>query len=235
MTAKKNLPHTTAIIVAAGSGTRMGSKLNKQFILIENIPVLAHTLLAFQAAEAIDEIIIVTKPDEILTTNDIVRDFNITKVTNIVPGGSTRQQSVQCGLKHVNRSEITVIHDGARPFVSVKRINNAVVTAFTDGAAALGVPVKDTVKIVDSSGKVLQTPDRGSMRLVQTPQAFRTDLIKLAYIRADESGFSGTDDCSVAENAGVPVTIIDGEYTNIKITTVEDLPIAEALYNFLKG
>ena len=136
------------------------------------------------------------------------------------------------GLEH-SKCEITAVHDGARPFVSPERICAAVAAAEASGAAALGVPVKDTVKTVDKGGNVINTPDRSSLRLVQTPQVFKTELLKNAYSHAAEIGFEGTDDCSVAEAAGISVRIIDGEYTNIKITTAEDIPIAEAICRFL--
>ena len=232
MTRNKKHTHAAAVIVAAGSGTRMGTAVNKQFLLIDGIPVIAHTLTAFQKAELVDEIIIVAKYDEILTIGDIVREFGITKVTDIVPGGKTRGESVCCGLAH-SKCEITAIHDGARPFVSPEKIDASVATAAVCGAAALGVPVKDTVKTVDKSGNVINTPDRSLLRLVQTPQVFRTELLKNAYAHAAEIGFEGTDDCSVAEAAGISVRIIDGEYTNIKITTAEDIPVADAICRFL--
>lgn len=231
---KNQLPSATAIIVAAGSGTRMGSNVNKQFIMIDNMPVLAHTLLNFQNAKTIESIIIVTKPESILTVSDLAREFGITKVAHIVPGGATRQESVSCGLALSENGRLVAIHDGARPFVSPEKIDELVLAAEKYGSSAPGVVPKDTVKSVTTSSNVLETIDRNSLRLIQTPQVFHADELKLAFLRAAESGFEGTDDCSVAEFAGFQVHIVDGEYTNIKVTTPEDLPVAEAIYNFLK-
>ena len=226
-------PHAAAIIAAAGSGSRMNANCNKQFIMIDEIPVLARTLLQFQKSELTDKIILVVKSDEILTASDLVREFDITKVSDIVPGGETLQDSVLCGLELAAECDIAVIHDGARPFVSVEKINDSIAAAAKYGAAALGVPAKDTVKIVDENSTVIQTPDRKNLRLIQTPQSFRTDLILRAYRHAKQAGFCGTDDCSVAEYMNIPVKIIDGEYTNIKITTPEDIPYAEAILGYI--
>lgn len=226
-------PHAAAVIAAAGSGRRMNSGCNKQFIMLDGMPVLARTLMQFQKAELIDKIIIVAKEDEILTVHDLVREFNITKVTDIVPGGAERRDSVFCGLKFAEVSDVTAIHDGARPFVSVEKINESILAANEYGAAALGVPVKDTVKAVNAENIVTQTPDRDTLRLIQTPQSFRTELILKAYAHAQQTGFSGTDDCSVAENMNIPVKIIGGEYTNIKITTPEDIPFAKAILSHI--
>lgn len=226
-------PTATAIIVAAGSGRRMGSNVNKQFILIDGMPVLAHTLLKFSAAETIDSIIIVTKADSILTVSDLVKEFNISKVCEIIPGGETRQDSVNCGLSSVEKNKIVAIHDGARPFISIEKINELVESAYKFGASAPGVVPKDTVKAVSSENSIEKTLDRNSLRLIQTPQVFRANELKSAYEQAKATGFVGTDDCSVAEMAGISIRIVEGEYTNIKVTTPEDLPVAEAIYSFL--
>ncbi len=230
---KESPPTATAIIVAAGSGKRMGSGTNKQFILIDGIPVLAHTLLQFSKAEAIDSIIVVTKPESILMVSDLVREFDISKVTEIIPGGDTRQDSVNCGLALVDNSHLVAIHDGARPFISVEKINELVLAAKEYGGAAPGVVPKDTVKSVSADNTIKGTIDRNSLRLIQTPQVFRPNELKLANEAAKTAGFVGTDDCSVAERAGISIRVIDGEYTNIKVTTPEDLPVAEAIYRFL--
>ncbi len=229
---KESTPTATAIIVAAGSSRRMGEGTNKQFILIDGIPVLAHTLMNFHQAETIGRIIIVTKSDSILTVGDLVREFNISKVTDIIPGGETRQESVCCGLALAESDTLVAVHDGARPFVSVKKINELVYAAHKYGAAAPGVVPKDTVKTV-LSDRIEATIDRESLRLIQTPQVFRTNDLISAYSHAQNEGFLGTDDCSVAENAGIPIHVIGGEYTNIKVTTPEDIPIAEAIFRFI--
>ena len=231
---KSSVPRATAIIVAAGSSRRMGEGKNKQFILIDGMPVLAHTLLKFNEAETIETIIIVTRQDCILTVGDIVKEFEISKVKHIVPGGETRQESVFCGLSYADNNSLVAIHDGARPFISVNKINELVYTAYRCGASAPGVVPKDTVKLVNDDDTVSETLDRNSLRLIQTPQVFSAEVLISVYKQAENQGFIGTDDCSVAENAGVSVQIVDGEYTNIKVTTPEDLPVAEAIYNYIK-
>ncbi len=230
---KTSSPTAVAIIVAAGSSRRMGSGTNKQFIEICGMPVLAHTLLQFHKAESIDSIIVVTKPDSILTVWDMTREFGISKVRDVIPGSETRQDSVNCGLSLVENSKLVAIHDGARPFISVGKINELVYAAHKFGSAAPGVVPKDTVKSVKTDGTVLETINREALRLIQTPQVFHADELKFANERAKAAGFLGTDDCSVAEHAGFSVHIINGEYTNIKVTTPEDLPVAEAIFGFL--
>jgi len=229
---KTTSPKATAIIVAAGNSRRMGGA-DKQLITIDNMPVLSHTLLQFSKSASIDKIIVVTKPENILTVGDMIREFAISKVTNIIPGGDTRQDSVCCGLSLVENDRLVAIHDGARPFISVKKIDELVLAAQEYGAAAPGVIPKDTVKVASSNGNIADTVDRNTLRLIQTPQVFYADELKLAYERAKTTSFIGTDDCSVAEHSGISIRIIDGEYTNIKVTTPEDIPIAEAIYNFL--
>ena len=229
---KTSAPKATAIIVAAGSSRRMGGA-DKQLITIDGMPTLAHTLLQFSKATSIESVIVVTKPENILTVGDMVREFGITKVSNIIPGGETRQDSVQCGLSYVKNDCIVAIHDGARPFISDEKINELVSAAYEFGAATPGVIPKDTVKSANKDNIIAETIDRNTLRLIQTPQVFHADELKLAYERAKASGFIGTDDCSVAENSGIKIRIIDGEYTNIKVTTPEDIPIAEAIYSFL--
>lgn len=229
---KTSPPKATAIIVAAGNSRRMGGT-DKQLITIDGMPILAHTLLQFSKSASIDSVIVVTKPDNILTAGDIVREFGISKVSHIIPGGDTRQDSVCCGLSYVENDRLVAVHDGARPFVSVEKIDELVSAAHQYGASAPGVVPKDTVKAINSAGSIAETIDRNSLRLIQTPQVFHADELKLAYERAKTVNFIGTDDCSVAEHSGIDICIIEGEYTNIKVTTPEDLPVAEAIYRFL--
>ncbi len=222
-------PHTTAVIVAAGSGSRMGGETNKQFILLNGVPVLAHTLRRFDEADSVSDIIVVCRADDIFTVRDMTEEFGIKKVSAVVVGGATRRDSVRAGITAASRADIIAVHDGARPLVSPEKINLAVREAALSGAAALGVTPKDTVKTVDENGFVLSTPPRSSLVLIQTPQVFRADIIKQAHRAAAESGFIGTDDCSLVERTGVPIKIIEGDYSNIKVTTPDDLPAAEAL------
>ena len=233
MSNKKSMPTATAIIVAAGSSTRMRNA-DKQFILIDEIPVLAHTLMNFDRAKTIDGVIIVTRPENILKISDLIREFGILKVKSIIPGGATRQESVLSGLNELKESSLVAIHDGARPFASPKLIDDTVLAAYEHKSAAPGVIPKDTIKVLGSENTVLNTIDRDTLRLIQTPQVFYADALKLAYKVALDSGFVGTDDCSVMEFFGGSVYITEGEYTNIKVTTPEDLPVAEAIYNYLK-
>lgn len=163
----------------------------------------------------------------------MVREFGIRKVSNIVPGGKTRQESVANGLAFVSSDTFVAVHDGARPFVSPQKIDELINACLKFGAVAPGIVPKDTVKVTDSDGLVSDTPSRSSLRLIQTPQVFKADILIPSYIRAKEAGYIGTDDCSVVEHFGASVKIIDGENTNIKVTTPEDLPVAEAICNYL--
>lgn len=220
---------TYAIIVAAGSGSRMGSGTNKQFIMIGGVPVLAHTLMAFDDSNLIDNVIIVTRSEDILTVNDLIHEFEIQKVTSIIPGGESRQDSVRLGLELVEPDCYVLIHDGARPFISANRIDDVIIALDTVPAAALGVPVKDTIKSVDADGRIKATLNRAELVQIQTPQGFHSSLIKEAHEKALQAGLIVTDDCALAEELGIPIQVIPGDYTNIKITTQEDLRFAEGL------
>ncbi len=224
----------TAIIVAAGDSSRMGKNTNKQFLLIDEKPILLHTLLRFEAAKSIDSILLVTKPENFALIEGLKENFNITKLKAVIPGGKTRGESVLCGLNQIKDPSFVAIHDGARPFVSSDLIDRTVSAAFEYGAAAPGVIPKDTVKITNSENLIMSTPERETLRLIQTPQVFDAKELKLAYKFAKETNFSGTDDCLIMEHMGKNPHIVDGEYTNIKVTTPEDLPIAKAIFDFLK-
>lgn len=221
----------TAIITAAGKGTRMNSELNKQYIEIAGIPVLARTLAVFQECEYIDEIIVVVNEDDInFCRHRIVEHYNFSKVKALVSGGTERQNSVYKGLCAAKPDcEIVLIHDGARPFVTNNNIVNCINAAKAYGACGLGVRLKDTVKISDQNGFVEATPDRSSLWSIQTPQGFGYKLIMNAHEKAIKSGYIGTDDMVLVERHGIPVKIVEGNYQNIKITTPEDLVIGEAI------
>ncbi len=222
-----------AIVVAAGNSSRMGKDTNKQFLMLDNIPILAHTLKKFDKAQTIESIVVVTRQEDIITVNDMVKEFEISKIKAIVPGGSTRAESVMCGLNQIKNNTLVAVHDGARPFVTSKKIDDLVILANKYGAVAPGIVPKDTIKTIDINNFVSETPKRDSLRMIQTPQIFKADELKLSYIRGNESGFSGTDDCSYMERMGVSVYIAEGEYTNIKVTTPEDLPVAAAIANYI--
>lgn len=222
----------SAIIPAAGVGRRMGTNKKKQYILLQGKPILAHTLEVFQHCERITEIIIVTNEDEInYCKNEIVDRFSLNKVVKVVRGGDTRQESVTKGLMEVSeKSSHVLVHDGVRPFVSreaLERLFNGL-----EGAEGciLGVPVKDTIKIVDTKGCVESTPNRDQLWAIQTPQVFKKDLLVGAYEKANKESFQGTDDASLVESmTNSDVKVISGEYTNIKITTPEDLLLGERI------
>ncbi len=225
---KHQIPSASAIIAAAGNSTRMGGHTSKQFLFLGGKPVLAHTLLTFSAMAEITEILVVTRAEDILTVQDMIRDFGIPKVKAVLPGGNTRQESVFLGLSHVNESRV-LIHDGARPFVTAEEIRALLKALDTFPAAALGVPVKDTIKRLDNHGMVFETLPREELWQIQTPQGFVTHEILTAHQKAIAEGVLVTDDCALAEYIGIPVHIVPGSYRNIKITTPEDIVLGEAL------
>ena len=223
-----------AVIVAAGSGKRMGAKENKVFLNLFDKPILAYTLETFQQCKSIDSIVLVTRECDIGLCQNIISRYNITKTENIVVGGTTRQQSVYNGLNKVcKNTDIVVIHDGARALIEKNQIEETIKYAKEYGASAVGVKCKDTLKQIDQNGFIANTINREVTYNIQTPQTFRADVIRQAYENAEKTGFIGTDDCSLVENIGGAIRIIDGDYTNIKVTTPDDLPIAQAIYGFL--
>ena len=224
------------IVLAAGRGKRMHTAVQKQYLLLCGKPVLYYSLKVFQDCPFIDEIILVTGKDEIdYCQEEIVRKFKLDKVKKIVPGGKERYHSVYEGLKVAGECGLVFIHDGARPFVDqgiLERTRNAA-EAFR--ACVAGMPVKDTIKLSDSSGTAVETPRRDLVWMVQTPQVFDCALIREAYRKLIESDgtMAVTDDAMVLETMeGKKVHLVEGSYRNIKITTPEDLLIGEA---FLKA
>lgn len=217
-----------AIIAAAGAGTRMASDRPKQFLQLAGRPVIFHTLKVFEECDSIDEVIVVLPAAESAGFLSLAGSFR--KVARVVPGGATRADSVKRGLMAIRSAtaEIVAVHDGVRPFVTVDEINNTVAAAKADGAAILVAPVTDTVKEV-SDTNVLRTLDRGTLRRALTPQCFRYELLLEAYQHADVNDPSLTDESALVEQLGRPVSIVEGSARNIKITTVEDLAIAEAI------
>ncbi len=231
---KNNHKLTSAIIAAAGSGTRMKSDISKQFISVGGIPVIVRTLLAFDAADEIDEVIIVTKPEDIPTILDMTKKYNIKKVVSVICGGETRQASVRLGLEEI-KGELVLIHDGARPFVTPEQINFVANALYDTDAAALGIPVKDTLKEATDNGFIAGTHDRTSLYSIQTPQGFKADILRLAHDRAEANYLSVTDDCALCENMGVKIKIIEGSSSNIKITTPDDLILADGIIKGRQG
>lgn len=219
-------PSVTAVIVAAGSSTRMGTP--KQFIPLGGRPLIAHTLAAFEQCTAIGEIVVVAQEDHHARLREIAETYGITKLSAIVYGGSTRQQSVRRGVD-VCHADYVAIHDGARPLVTPAIIERVIQGAVQYGAATAAVHTKDTVKIADENGMVIETPDRTALWNVQTPQIFEKALYERAFEYAAAQGLDLTDDCQLIEAIGEPVKLVEGSNTNIKITTPEDVPFAEEL------
>lgn len=219
------------IIPAAGSGRRFGSMLPKQFLPLAGIPILARTLLAFERSEVVNRIVVATHPSSIEDVEELGREYEITKLLACVPGGNERQHSIFNALltPEVQSSDIVLVHDAVRPFIDDEFIRSIVEAALQYGAAVPGLAPRETVKEVDEYNRVLRTHDRSALRMIQTPQGFRLDMLLYAYGRAQDEGFLGTDDASVVEYAGYPVHIVDGREENIKITTPPDMRLAEIL------
>lgn len=217
----------SVVVVAAGSSQRMGR--DKLFLEIDGKPVIAHTLLALDASDAVDEIVVVTRPEKLEDIGRIVEDYDIRKATKIVIGGDNRTQSALAGVSETDpKARVIAIHDGARPFVTDDVIKQVVHQAVLNHAACPGIPVKDTIRIGEK-GVAVQTPERDNVFAVQTPQAFAADIIKAALTAAVRDGKSYTDDCAAVEAMGVKVYITPGDEDNIKITTALDLPLAESI------
>lgn len=224
----------TAIVLAAGQGKRMGTKIQKQFLEIQGRPILYYSLYAFQNSEIIDDIILVTSEGlEEYCKEMFVEKYNLTKVSKIVCGGAERYHSVWHGLKEIQDAGYVFIHDGARPFVNDTILHRAYDAVSQYKACVVGMPVKDTIKIAGEDGFAKETPNRSLVWAVQTPQVFDVALIKEAYSKLMEcDDIPVTDDAMVAEQIlGTKVKLVEGSYENIKITTPEDLIIAES---FLK-
>ena len=226
--ARKLLPLKTCgvVIVAAGSATRMGG-IDKVMAPLGGEPMIARTVRAFQNCDAISEIVIVTRENLILPITGLCKDMP--KVTAVVAGGKSRQESVHLGLNALSdKVKLAAVHDGARPLITWQVIDRVVRAANTYGAAAPAIPVKDTIKVVE--GRVVKnTPDRASLFAVQTPQVFDFDLLRGALRKAELDGAAVTDDCSAVERMGMAVKIVEGDERNLKVTTPMDLKIAELL------
>lgn len=223
---------STAVIVAAGKGRRMGTEISKQFLPLCGKEILAHTVEKFEKAACIRDIILVTGGDALQDVWQMAQEYGWKKIISVTEGGKERQDSVFLGLQQVPQdTEIVLIHDGVRPFVTEEILERSIAAAKETGGCVAGVPAKDTIKVCDAEGFAIATPDRSTLRQIQTPQTFRRKEILAAYEKAKADGFLGTDDASVAEHSGFPVRAIMGSYRNIKITTKEDLLIGAA---FLK-
>ena len=226
--ARKLLPlkKCGAVIVAAGTASRMGG-IDKVMASLKGEPMILRTVRTFQECDAISEIVIVTRSDLIQTIADLCAPMD--KVKAVVVGGSSRQESVNLGLNALgDKTKLAAVHDGARPLITWQVIDRTVRAANTYGAAAPAIPVKDTIKVVE--GYVIKnTPDRSTLRAIQTPQVFDFDLLRGALKKAELDGAQVTDDCSAVERLGMVVKIVEGDERNIKVTTPMDLKIAELL------
>ncbi len=227
---------TVAIIVAGGSGKRIEGKLPKQFLTLGDKPILAHTIGKFERCDLVDEIVLVVPEDHLgYCSQAIVEKYSLGKIRRIICGGKERQDSVYQGLKVCSdNTSMVAIHDGVRPLISTDKIADSIRLCQQKKAVIMAVPAKDTIKRVEE-GSVVTTLDRKKLWLVQTPQVFEYKLILDAYEKAIFDNFRGTDDSALVERLGCEVAVLEGEYQNIKITTVEDLIIAEKLLEIDKG
>ena len=220
------LKYCGAVIVAAGSASRMGG-IDKVMAPLQGEPMVLRTVREFQNCDAIREIVVVTRPDLILPIMSLVQSLD--KVKAVVAGGESRQESVNLGLNALSdKVKLVAVQDGARPLITWQVIDRTVRAANTYGAAAPAIPVKDTIKIVQG-GVVMETPDRKRLYAVQTPQVFDLDLLRGALKKAKEDGAEVTDDCSAVERLGMRVKIVEGDERNLKVTTPFDLAVAKML------
>lgn len=221
-------PYVTAIIVAAGNSTRMGCGMSKQFIPLMGKPAVGYTLRAFEDANTISEVVVVCRESDISRMKEIAETENCKKIKSYVFGGATRSESVCAGIMAASECATHfAIHDGARALILPEDIDHVVSVAFECRAAALAVPVTDTIKVVGTQGYIVSTPDRSTLRGAQTPQVFEKELYLSALESNKDKDF--TDDCALVETQGARVKVVIGDYTNIKITTPQDIPLAEGV------
>lgn len=232
---KKKEPEAlcSAVIVAAGLSSRMGT--DKILTEVGGVPVLVRCVEAFQHAPSVAEVVVVTREELVPEVARLCQEFQLDKVSKVIRGGENRTQSARLGTLEARQDmPLLAIHDGARPFVSVQVIEDAIAQAAQNGAAAPAVPVKDTIKVAEN-GIVTQTPDRASLYAVQTPQVFDASLIRAALQKALDDGEELTDDCAAVERLGMKVMLTAGSGENIKLTTPADIPAAEAILEARQG
>ncbi|MEK6336103.1 MAG: 2-C-methyl-D-erythritol 4-phosphate cytidylyltransferase [Acidobacteriota bacterium] len=220
-----------AIVVAAGSGTRLGGNRPKQFLDLGGVPIIIHALRQFERSLVINEIIAVLPAGETAGFSSQAQQFGLQKLSRVVAGGKTRAQSVQRGLAIIGEAEIVSVHDGVRPFVTTEEIGRVIEAAQTSGAAILVAPVADTIKEVEG-GRIIGTAPRNQLRRALTPQCFRLDILKRAYealAECEAAGLEVTDESFLVERLGVEIIAVEGSGRNIKITREEDLVLAEVL------
>ncbi len=225
-----------AIVLAAGKGRRMGADINKQFLTLQQRPILYYSLSTFESCVQVDYIVLVAAKEEVdYCRAEIKEKYNFSKIVNIVSGGKERQDSVLKGLEAMPSCDVVLIHDGARPFVSHKIIEDGIKYAAQYGAASCGVPAKDTIKLLDKDNFGEATPDRDKLYIVQTPQCFSYEHILKCHRKLKALGEVVTDDTSVVERFGNRVYFYEGSYNNIKITTPEDIPLAENILSKIQS
>lgn len=220
-------PKVSVIVPAAGSGSRIGGAVKKQFMLLGTKPVLVHTLQRFELCPDVDEIAVAVPEESIVETEKLVKQYRLHKVHRVVAGGAKRQDSVLYALRRLtlNDSDIVLVHDGVRPFIEPKRISQLVKSCRECDAVVLAVQPKDTIRRSNGGGFFDQTLDRSALWLIQTPQAFKAGLLRKAFELAQRTKFYSTDEAALVERLGVKVKILEGTYDNIKITTQEDLEL----------
>jgi|SRR5215813_2304873 len=220
-----------AIIVAAGKGTRLGGERPKQFVELAGTPIIIHTLRQFERSREIDDVLVVLPADQTAGFQSLARDFQLQKFSKAIAGGASRAQSVSLGLAAITNADIVAVHDGVRPFATPDEIDRTIQCAKTTGAAILAAGITDTIKEVEANS-VIRTAKRANLWRALTPQCFRFEILTRAYeqlAEVESAGIVVTDDSWLVEHMGIPVTVVEGSARNIKITTAEDLALAETL------
>ncbi|HSN04861.1 MAG TPA: 2-C-methyl-D-erythritol 4-phosphate cytidylyltransferase [Nitrospira sp.] len=233
----RQTPRVVAVVPAAGKGLRMGGAVPKQFLSLGGEPIVVHSLRALQSAACVHEIILaVPQADLDYCVNDLAIRYGFSKITKVVPGGKERQDSVRHALEHVaDETEIVVVHDAVRPFLTVKMLEDVVAAARQVGGAIVALPMRDTVKEVGAGHRIRRTIDRQPLWLAQTPQAFRRTWLQEAHRKAHAENVHATDDAFLFEWAGHPVVVVEGSGENIKVTRPEDMIIGEAILGARRG
>ena len=220
-----------AIVVGGGRGVRFGGDRPKQFLELNGTPIIVHTLRQFELSRQIDQVVVVLPPPEIAAFQSIANKFDLTRIARVVEGGETRAQSVRNGLAAIDQADVVAVHDAVRPLVTHEEIDRVVLAAKECGAAILAAGVSETIKEI-ADDHIVRTVARAHLRRALTPQSFRFDILKRAYEDLDaleSSGIDVTDDSFLVERLGVAVSVVEGSARNIKITTPEDLAMAETL------
>jgi 2-C-methyl-D-erythritol 4-phosphate cytidylyltransferase len=235
LSVKKKKKFNSAVILASGNGKRFDSEQTKQFVLLDGIPIFIRSIMAFEHSTETDEIVLVTREADIKGCRNLIADYGITKVTRIVAGGDTRQDSARLGFEAVNPAcEFVAIHDAARCLVTSEMIDKTFIEAYVVGAAACGARTTDTLKKVNFGNSITETIDRDTVWSVHTPQIFMSEMYRAAVYTAKKDNFTATDDCALCERLGFKIRLVDCGKTNMKITYPEDIAIAKAILEYRK-